>query len=91
MLLNSYNLGFLNNILPPNGVSTFPDLILAAYKADPFPSEVLHMLQDRVRSSKKISLGNVNNQTIGLTIDESYIFYITLYFTFISYNNTMIP
>jgi hypothetical protein len=56
MLLNSHNLSFLADILPLNRGLTFYKIILAAYKSDFFHLEVLQMLKDGVRSSKKISL-----------------------------------
>jgi hypothetical protein len=55
-LLKSHNLGLLANILPPNGGSTFYDLLQTAYEADSFPSEILQMLQNGTCYSKRISL-----------------------------------
>jgi hypothetical protein len=56
MILKSQDLYLLVDILPPNGVPTFYDLMLAAYKANTFPLKVLQMLGDGMRSSTKISL-----------------------------------
>jgi hypothetical protein len=39
-LLKSHNIGLLVDILLPIGGHTFYDLILGAYEADSFPSEV---------------------------------------------------
>jgi hypothetical protein len=44
------------DILPPNGSPTFHDFMLAVYKADVIPLEVLQMLKDRIEFSRKISL-----------------------------------
>jgi hypothetical protein len=49
--------GFVSKHSSPNGCPTFHDLILATYEADIFPSEVLQMLKDEVRSSMRIRVG----------------------------------
>jgi hypothetical protein len=57
MILKSYNLGLLADILPLNGGPTFHDVLQTIYKADSFPSEILQMLEDGTRYSKQITLG----------------------------------
>jgi hypothetical protein len=45
-LLKSHNVGSVAGILLPDGGSTFYSLLQITYETDPFPSEVIWILQD---------------------------------------------
>ena len=55
-VLKSQNLGLLADIPPINGRYHFDTLIDKAYKADPFPSEIIASLLSGQRTCNKISL-----------------------------------
>ena len=55
-ILKSQNLGLLADIPPVNGHSQFETLLEEAYKADPFPSEVIALLLSGKQACNKILL-----------------------------------